>query len=100
MWLAKSSMQTAISFSKLAKETVTNYYGHFCQLVANMIDETNLKIRGPNIDVEITESKFTKRKYNRGHRVGDKSWVFGGIEKLFHDGELNRRYFAVIVQDR
>ena len=29
---------------------------------------------------------------NRGHRVGDKSWVFGGIEKLLRDGELKRRY--------
>jgi hypothetical protein len=62
MWLAKSSVQTAISFSKLAKETATNYYGHFCQLVANMIDETNLKIGGPGIEVEIDESKFAKRK--------------------------------------
>jgi len=42
MWLAKCSVQTAITFSKLAKETVTNYYGHVCQLVANMIDQIKL----------------------------------------------------------
>ena len=79
MWLAKSSVQTAISFSKLAKETVTNYYGHFRQLVPNMIDETNLKIRGPGIEVKIDESKFTKRKYNRGHCVGNNPGSSGGL---------------------
>ena len=80
MWLAKSSMQTAITFSELAKETVTNYYGHFCQLVANMIDQTKLKIGGPDIEVEIDELKLEKRKYNPGRCVGDKSWVLRRIE--------------------
>ena len=83
MWLAKSSMQTAITFSELAKETVTNYYGHFCQLVANMIDQTKLKIGGPGIEVEIDELKLDKRKYNPGRCVGDKSWVLRRIEKLY-----------------
>uniref|UniRef100_A0A915CXL8 Transposase n=1 Tax=Ditylenchus dipsaci TaxID=166011 RepID=A0A915CXL8_9BILA len=30
--------------------------------------------------VEIDESKFDRRKYNRGHRV-EGSWVFGGISR-------------------
>ena len=62
--MTKCTVQTAVTFSKLAKETVTNYYGHFRQLVANMIDETQLKIGGPGIEVEIDESKFSKRKYS------------------------------------
>ena len=36
-------------------------------------------VGGPGHIVEIDESKFGKRKYNKGHPVGDKSWVFGGI---------------------
>ena len=38
-------------------------------------------IRGPGIEVEIDESKFGKRKYNRGRQV-DGHWVFGGIERV------------------
>ena len=37
-------------------------------------------IGGPGVEVKINESKFGKRKYNRG-RVVDGHWVFGGIER-------------------
>lgn len=38
-----------------------------------------LAIGGENKVVEIDESKFGKRKYNRGHYIGGQ-WVFGGVE--------------------
>lgn len=44
--------------------------------------------------VEIDESKFGKRKYNRGHRV-DGAWVFGGRER--DDG---RKCFFEVVAKR
>jgi transposase-like protein len=43
--------------------------------------------------VEIDESKFGKRKYNRG-RLRDGKWVFGGCERGSDKG------FMVIVDDR
>jgi hypothetical protein len=33
-----------------------------------------------HINMEIDESKFGKRRYNRGRRV-DGCWVFGGVER-------------------
>jgi hypothetical protein len=38
------------------------------------------KIGGNGMIVEIDESKFGKRKYNRGHRV-EGVWILGMIEK-------------------
>ncbi|WUR05163.1 DDE-TNP-IS1595 domain-containing protein [Vairimorpha necatrix] len=40
----------------------------------------NKKIGGPGIIVEIDESKFGKRKYNKGHKV-DGVWVIGMVER-------------------
>ena len=65
-----------------------------------MIDDSKAKIGGPGIEVEVDESKFAKRKYHRGHRVGSKDWVLGGIEKHTRPTELKKQYFAVIVEDR
>ncbi|KAF8790259.1 hypothetical protein HNY73_005316 [Argiope bruennichi] len=42
------------------------------------------KINGIGKVVEIDESKFGKRKYNRGRRVEDQ-WVFGGLVRYTND---------------
>ena len=63
-------------------------------LVATVVCHDHVMIGGEGIVVEIDESKFGKRKYNRGHRV-DGSWVFGGVELT-----PERNFFAVIVPDR
>jgi len=51
------------------------------------------KIGGPNKTVEIDESKFGRRKYNRGHKVKGQ-WVFGGVERE------SGKTFLVPVPDR
>jgi transposase-like protein len=51
------------------------------------------KIGGPNRTVEIDKSKFSRRKYHRGHPVKGQ-WVFGGIERE------SGRTFLVPVPDR
>lgn len=52
------------------------------------------KIGGPGVIVEIDESKFGKRKYNRGHLV-EGQWVLGGVERT-----EERRLFLVSVERR
>ena len=52
-----------------------------------------IEIGGPGTVVEIDESKFGKRKYNRGRMV-DGHWVFGGIERG------TTKLFMVVVEDR
>jgi hypothetical protein len=44
------------------------------------VQESSHKIGGPNKIVEIDESKFGRRKYNRGHPVTGQC-VFGGVER-------------------
>jgi hypothetical protein len=51
------------------------------------------KVGGPNKTVEIDESKFSKRKYNRSHPVKGQ-WVFGGVERE------SGKTFLVPVPDR
>jgi hypothetical protein len=41
---------------------------------------SSTKTGGPNETVEIDDSKFDRRKYNRGHKVKGQ-WFFGGVER-------------------
>ena len=67
---------------------------NFCRDVCvEILISDNKKIGGRGHVVEIDESKFGKRKYNRGRRV-DGSWVLGGIDRQTRDT------FFEIVEDR
>ncbi|KAG0421309.1 hypothetical protein DMUE_6300, partial [Dictyocoela muelleri] len=57
-------------------------------------NQKKIKIGGENVIVEIDESKFGKRKYNRGHRV-EGTWVVGGVER-----SSERRIFLKCVKTR
>lgn len=48
--------------------------------MSTMIEEQHEKIGGPNIVVEIDETKMGKRKYHRGHRV-EGVWLLVGVER-------------------
>jgi hypothetical protein len=59
--------------------TLVDWYNFAREVCTEIIQRNSEIFGGPGITVEIDESKFGKRKYNRGRRV-DGAWVFGGIE--------------------
>jgi len=97
LWLTKSLHTSMITQVGVNANTITNWTNSLRGLVTWDIENLDLAdapIGGEGIIVEIDESKFGKRKYNRGHRV-EGIWVVGGVEIT-----PERRMFAVSVQDR
>jgi transposase-like protein len=92
--MLKTSHTTITKQHHLAKQTVTDWW-YFCsdEIIAYLKKKSKEKIGGKGRIVEIDESKFGKRKYNRGHHV-EGQWVFGGIERG------SGRTFLVTVGDR
>ena len=94
LWLSGATSSVIHLHLGLTKQVVADYTLFMRELVADSLDEMDFKIGGPNVVVEIDESKFGKRKHNRGHRV-DGVWILGGVERT-----EERRVFLVAVPDR
>ena len=93
-WLAGASHSTILLMTGHSSATVTDYIGYFRDMVSFNLAENREMIGGDEVIVEIDETKFGKRKYDRGHRV-EGAWVFGGVERT-----PERRMFAQVVPDR
>ena len=93
-WLCGASTKQLGIYTGWSKGKVNKWLKKAQEMIAEIVRYDHEMIGGPGIIVEIDESKFGKRKYNRGHKV-DGCWVFGGVE-LTHE----RRCFAVVVPDR
>ena len=78
---------------QISTKTAVDWYNFIRDVCAQYFVDHPVKIGGPGIELEIDESKFGRRKYNRGRYV-DGHWVFGGTERL--TGES----FLVEVQQR
>jgi transposase-like protein len=74
--------------------TIVDYFGHFRQLVVSALDEEDTLIGGPGTVIQVDESKFGKRKNNRGRRVNG-AWVIGGVEQ-----NEERKFFVAVVDRR
>lgn len=94
LWLSKASVSTTIAQTGHGSATVCSYFKYFRELVSDALDESDFCIGGPNIVVEIDESKFGKRKHHRGHRV-EGVWILGGVERT-----RERRVFLVKIENR
>ena len=75
------------------EETLVDWYNLCREVCSEALEKENAKVGGPGKIVEIEESKFGKRKYEKGRRE-DGVWVFGRIER----NTKNR--FLASVEDR
>jgi hypothetical protein len=65
---------------QISQKTAVDWYNFIRHVCAEHFQRNPVVIGGPGIEVEIDESKFGRRKYNRG-RWQEGHWVFGGIER-------------------
>jgi len=92
-WTYKYPQHIVLHETGLSNKTVTDFY-NFCHKVCVVIlEDHSEQIGGPGRIVEIDESKFGKRKFNRGKKV-DGVWVFGGIER---DSDTPRCFFETVT---
>ena len=78
LWLVQVPAVSIRAILHLSSKTVTDWGTHLRTLVTWDIENLDLAqapIGGEGIIVEIDESKFGKRKFNRGHRVEGIWWL-------------------------
>ncbi|XP_028412488.1 uncharacterized protein LOC114535323 [Dendronephthya gigantea] len=81
-WCRKVKQENICHEMSIASNTAVDWDSFCCETCEVTLLERKQQIGGPGKVVQIDESKFGKRKYQRGHRV-EGQWVFGGIEKGF-----------------
>lgn len=79
-WVDNMPLNVIRKHVRIAEHTSVDF-GNFCrEVVFDYLFSSSAPLGGPGKVVEIDESKFGRRKYNRGHRV-EGQWVFGGFER-------------------
>lgn len=79
-WVDNLEIQKISKYINVSKKTVGQWCLAFREVLYEYFSINPKPIGGPGSIIEIDESKFGKRKYNRGHTV-EGQWVFGGIDK-------------------
>ena len=94
LWMEKAPIHIISFVTGVSRVTINKLLNKISEIVVAKYDEEFSKIGGKDIIVEIDESKFGKRKYNRGHHV-DGVWIFGMVERT-----EERRIHLLAVDDR
>ena len=92
-WSRKATIHVTMHETGHYEHTIVDWFNFLRDVCAQYFIDHPTTIGGPGSIVEIDESKFGRRKYNRGRYV-DGHWVFGGIERGTGD------CFMVEVADR
>ncbi len=79
-WVKKQRNNFTEEELRLSGKTVVDWYNFAREVCTQIIVQDSQKVGGPGKIVEIDESKFGKRKNNKGRMV-EGQWVFGGIER-------------------
>jgi len=80
-YLTRNMSTKAISLVlNVSKYTIKKYKRRLSKIMKKIIKENNTKIGGNGIIVEVDESKFGHRKYNRG-RIVEGVWILGLVER-------------------
>jgi transposase-like protein len=75
-------------------KTIRRLRKELAVLLKENFENNNFKIGGPGVIVELDESKFGRRKYNRGKAV-EGIWIFGMVEKT-----QERKIIMLPIHDR
>ena len=84
LWLQKLNNKALAFIYDLNCKTVSKIFKNLSKYLVPNYYEKLEQIGGNGTIVEIDESKFGKRKYNRGHAV-DGVWVLGMVERIEKD---------------
>jgi transposase-like protein len=95
-WAHKYTQKQVQHELGLSKHTTVNWFNYLREKC--FVSQRNTIIGGPGKIVQIDESKFGKRKFNKGKRV-EGIWVFGGIE-VYEDKSIKPKAFMVPVENR
>ncbi|KAI8317993.1 hypothetical protein GQ54DRAFT_300943 [Martensiomyces pterosporus] len=93
-WIQQSGVVSTANRLGLSTKTVVRYFLDCRQSVSDFVQTEAEKVGAEGVIVEIDESKFGKRKNNRGNHI-EGVWVFGGIEI-----QGKRNVFLQAVEDR
>jgi hypothetical protein len=93
-WLVGCGRDDILKITGHSPNTITDYMNHYRHHVASSLESDDTVVGGEGVEVQVDESKFGKRKYNRGHRV-EGVWVIGGVEL-----SENRKMFVEVIDRR